>query len=215
MAYGGTKTPKQRPQAIADYREGRRGVGSAPYDHAEDTEKDVDEGWDFSDPDEGSPWITPERTEALCAMVRKSVPIPVAAGALGFVGEVWQTWMKTGRDDKARGKKPGFGVNESPYLYFLRELDKARCQAEATRTIAIHNAIENDWKAADTLNTKIAPKRWHVAQKIAIEASMGGDEDVGKWSTAKLLQAAKGQLPDDSPKLALPENIVDGEVEGE
>ncbi len=213
MPYGPPKKPKQNVKAIAEYREGRRGVGAAPYDHAEGSDDDV-EGWDFTDPDEGSPWITPERTEALCAMVRKSVAIPVAAGALGL-GDIWQTWMKTGREDKSRGKKPGFDVNESPYLYFLAELNKARCQAEATRTMAIHDAIEGDWKAADTLNTKIAPKRWHVAQKIAIEASMGGDEDVGKWSTAKLLQAAKGQLPDDSPKLALPENVVDGEIEGE
>jgi hypothetical protein len=216
MAYGAPKKPK------AGYKEGRRGLGAAPYDHVDPGMDQLDGPvkdevqFDFFDPDEGSNQITPARTEAMTNQVRSGVPVTVAAAALGIEKDVWNHWCRTGRAHKEKKLKGGFGAGESPYVYFVNELNKAKAQAESMAVQKWFSAIEGDWKAAQAWLERTASARWHLTTKMEIAAKSGSDEDVGKWSTAKLLQAAKGQLEAGETKaLTAGEEPVDGIIEEE
>lgn len=213
MPWQPPKRPRQGTQAHRAALEG----GDEP-EPREDDEDDEDAEYDFTDPDEGSPWITPARTVAMCDMIRRSVPIGVAADAMGFTDDVWQLWMDRGAEDKKARKVPGFGVNESPYLYFRNKIRQARAQAEADRVMSVHNAAKHDWRAAESLNKSLAPRRYNPATRVEFEASLkGGKEvDIGKLPTAELLKIAKGQAEDIK---ALPASTsqepVDAVIEGE
>src|SRR3954466_10627989 len=125
MAWGPPKTPKQR----AGYKEGRRGLGSAPYDHV-DAESDSTDGeggvdLDFRDPDPDTHVITPMRTIAMTNLVKTGVPMHVAASAIGIKATVWQSWCATARKHKDAGKVGGFELGQSPYLYWLEKVNEA------------------------------------------------------------------------------------------
>ncbi len=219
MPWGPPKSPKSGTKQRAAYKEGRRGLGAAPYDHAgEDFGEDDGEAvYSFDDPDEGSLFITPGRTDEICNMVREGVAIPTAAAAMGIPDSLWSSWLETARKHKADRRKPGFGVNESPYVYFLARVNQAKAQCEASLAMAIHGAAKHDFKAATWHLERMASKRYHLATKLDIAASMaGGDKvDIGKLGTAELLRLAKGQVEDDVKALPADTNVVDGELEGE
>ncbi len=217
MPYGAPKKPK------AAYKPGRRGLGSAPFDHVDPdmsdptslAKDDEDVAFDFFDPEEGSNQITPARTEAITNQVRSGVPVTVAAAALGIEKDLWNYWCRTGRAHKAEKRPGGFEKGQSQYVYFLNELNKAKAQAESTAIQKWFSAIDGDWKAGQAWLERTASVRWHLPTKIEVSAKSGADEDISKWSTAKVLLAAKGTVPEEPKALTAGEDPVDAEIEGE
>lgn len=200
MTWGPPKTLKQR----AGLKPGRKGLGSAPYDHIEQPFADLSkpapggeegEEWDFTDPDDPeSNQITPARTKAMTDQVQRGVPIPVAAAAIGIRGDLWNSWCKTAREHKKKRLKGGFEVGQSPYVYFLDRLNQAKAQAESTAVMSWYGAIQYDWKAAMAWAERAAPVRYHLATKLEVASKTGNTVDIAAMPTATLLALAKQQV---------------------
>lgn len=194
----------------------KAGGRASPYDHSQVDESDLASALESAQKMvEGEPAdaLTPIRVVAISALVKLGVPLPTAATSLRC-GRVVGRWAKKGRDDAERDIPPGFGPGESPHRYFIDEMAAAQAQAEASLVTAIAMAAPNDWKAAAYLLERRYTKRWNLTSKLEIQAGAGKQLEISSFSTDKLLQIAKGLLPEDSIKVtkALPADTEDAEL---
>lgn len=198
-------------------RRRRAGGSASPEDHTQVSEPElmgeaIDRARALT---EGEPEgaLTPMRITAMEQMVRTGVSIPVAATAIKcqrYVGP----WAATAKRHMAAGQKPGFGPDESPYVLFLETMDSARAYSEAALVAAIYQAAPLDWRAALALLERRYSKRWHLQSKIELTAKSGQRVEIQTMSTEKLLQLAKGLLPEENIKVVqqLPSDIQDAEI---
>lgn len=193
----------------------RAGGKAAPYDHSPVDEADLADSFAAAQKlveNEPADALTPMRVTAISAMVKMGVPIPTAATSLRC-GKVVARWARKGRDDADRNIPPGFGEGQSPHRYFIDEMAAAQAHAEASLVAAITLAAPNDWKAAAYLLERRWSKRWNLQTKLVVSAEAGKQLEISSFSTQKLLDIARGLLPEDQIKetRALPADVVEGE----
>lgn len=198
---------------MAGKKPARSGGRAAPYDH---TDTDAELG-PLSEPDpilQTGKFLTPESVAEMSRLVAAGVPVPTAATATG-AGSRAKKWAVKGREARAAGREPGWGLGESPELAWLDAMEAAKAQSEASLTLAISTAAPLDWKAAAWILERRSSRRWHLQSKLEISAKAGEKLEISSMSTEKLLAIARGLLPDEAIRetKALPSGeVTDGEL---
>lgn len=194
----------------------RAGGKASPYDHSEVDEADLSDSFASAvrmAENEPNDALTPMRITAMEALVKLGVPIPTAAASLKC-GRVVGRWARKARSDSERGIPPGFGDGQSPHVLWLETMDAARAYSEASLVSAIAMAAPSDWKAAAYILERRYTKRWNLTSKLEISAEAGKKLEISSYSTAKLLDLARGLIPEDQIKevRALPADVSDAEL---
>lgn len=109
--------------------------------------------------------LTSARTEAICANLRLSLPLPAAAEAAGVARSTVFAWRQRGAEE------PG-----SIYAEFLDRTDVAIAEGQRALAEVVYEAAtrRRDWKAALALLGRRFPSEWSETRRQEITGPDGG-----------------------------------------
>lgn len=158
-------------------------------------------------------FLTPALIEEVKRQVSQGVPVPTAVTAVG-AGNRAKHWSEIARQKRIHKIPGGFGPGESPEVLFMEAVEQAKAQCESYHSMNMHRLAEHDWKASLALLERRASRRWHLQSKLSVELTKGKQLEITSMSHDKLIQIARGLLPQENIRetLSLPADVADGEI---
>jgi transposase len=141
--------------------------------------------------------LNPDNVHQMQLLVAAGTPIPTACTAIG-AGQAWKRWNTDARDHERLGIQPGWDEDCSPELFWLYAMEQAKAAFETSMVARVGAAAVTDWRAAAWLLERRASQRWYPRSKLEIHANGEKRAEISAMSMSKLIDIARGVIPDTS-----------------
>jgi hypothetical protein len=143
--------------------------------------------------------LTPEVQERVCAAVRAGNYMEAASAFAGVTYTTVRSWLRRGK-----------GARRGKFLGFLRAVQKAQADAEATVVAQWRQACPDNWQACRDFLARRYPDRWGPKERQEITGKGGKPLD-NLAAFALLTRPAAPPAPDPADEVQLRiTQILDG-----